>query len=180
MSSSLLIALGCALVALLVFIRWSKRVWMVASERVSRPKKLHRAKLIYLEQVFRADGPIPVIAKVDRGYRDEDGLICLVELKTRRANQPYLSDVIELSAQRFALEAQTRNRVADYGYVLIQQPGRRRKTPHRVRLLNREEIIALAKRREAILSGLVRADYACSPGLCRKCAFKSQCKPRAC
>lgn len=180
MSSSLLILLGCAIVALLVFIRWSKRAWIVASERASRPRKLRRDKLICMEQVFRAVGPIPVIAKVDRGYRDKDGLITLVELKTRHANRPYLSDVIELSAQRFALEAQTKNRVAVYGYVLIQRPGSRLKSPHRVWLLNGEEIIALAKRREALLSGLVRAEYASSPGLCRKCAFKSQCKPPAC
>ena len=82
-----------------------------------------------------------------------------------------------LSAQRFAVEAQSNDRVTHYGYVLIQHPGSRRKTAHRVKLLTNAAVIALARRREAILAGVQSADYARAPALCRGCSFLSECKP---
>ena len=71
--------------------------------------------LVYIERVFGAKSPVPIIAKLDHGYRNAEGVIILVELKTRRLNRPYLSDVIELSAQRLAVQAQKGERVAAYG-----------------------------------------------------------------
>ena len=131
---------------------------------------------MYAEQVFRVTRPIPVVAKSDRGYRHRNGLITLVELKTRHVDRVYFSDVIELSVQRFALEAQTKEPVAPHAFVLIQQAGSRRKKSHRVELLTHAEVMALAARREAILAGRVAPQYACSEGLCDRCAFKLECK----
>lgn len=177
MPSSELILFAFAVVVLLILIRWVRRARLVASEKAWRPREVQDAELVYAEQVFRGEGTVPIVAKLDRGYRNTKGMIILVELKTRRVDRPYLSDVIELSAQRFALAAQTLGRVATHGYVLVQQPGSGRRTPYRVQLLTHEKVISLAKRREAILADRKEAQYASSSGLCEQCAFKQQCKP---
>lgn len=166
-----------AVVLLLALVRWIRRVRLVAAERAWRPLGLQNAELVYVERVFRTRWPIRLVARVDRGYRQPDGSIVLVELKIRRANRAYFSDAIELSAQRVAIEGQTAGRVDDYGYVLIQQPGSRRRIALRVKLLMNEEVIALAKRREAILASPDSAEYVRVPGLCKECAFVSKCKP---
>lgn len=140
------------------------------------PRELRGAELIYAEQTFCAEGDITIIAKLDRGYRNPSGVIVLVELKTRRANRPYFSDVIELSAQRLALQAQTGEHVAAFGFVLVQRPGRMSKSAHRVDLMSAEEVGALARRREHILSGHLVPRYACSKGLCGGCMFKQACE----
>ena len=44
----------------------------------------------------------------------------LVELKTRKADKVYVSDIIELSAQRFALSIQTGELVNATGYVAVR------------------------------------------------------------
>ena len=62
------------------------------------PMELQCATLAYAEKLFRDPGPVALTAKVDRAYRVEGKALILIELKTRRPNRPYHSDVIELSA----------------------------------------------------------------------------------
>jgi len=112
-------------VVLLILVRMIWRMRIVIEERSWRPQELRDTEVVYAERVFRASRPVSIIAKLDRGYRYRNGLITLVELKTRRVDRVYLSDVIELSAQRIALQAQTREPVAPHGYVLVQQAERR-------------------------------------------------------
>jgi hypothetical protein len=150
MSSSELAAGVLAVVILWVLACWIRRI-RIHADRSWLPPDLQDAKLIYVERLFRATQPVPLVARLDRAYRRPNGVIVLVELKTRMIDRPHLSDVIELSAQRFALEAQTKDRVSDHGYVVVQRPTRQTKTAHRVRLLTGEEVMALIKRREAIL-----------------------------
>ncbi len=140
------------------------------------PRELRGAELVYAEQTFCAEGDITIVAKLDRGYRNPSGVIILVELKTRRTNQPYFSDVIELSAQRQAVQAQTGEHVAAFGFVLIQRPGRMFKSAHRVDLMSVEEVVALARRREHILNGHLTPRYSCSKRLCGGCAFMQACE----
>ena len=125
------------------------------------------------QRAFRTRWPIRLVARVDPGYRRQDGAIVLVELKTRCVKPPNFSDIIELSAQRLAVKAQRRNQVADAGYIVIQEPGSRKKTAHRVRTLTREEVIALAKWRDAIRAGLEDGQYTLAR-LCEQCAFLQQ------
>ena len=176
MSSIELAAFAFAVVLLWVLARWIRRI-RIHTDRSWLPPDLQDAALVYVERLFKATQPIPLVARLDRGYRRLNGVIVLVELKTRRVNRAFFSDVIELSAQRVAIEGQTAERVDDYGYVLIQQPGRQRRAALRVKLLMTEDVIALAKRREVILGCPDVAEYARIPGLCRDCAFLSTCKP---
>lgn len=140
------------------------------------PRELRDAQLVYAEETFRADGEFPIVAKLDRGYRDPNGRIILVELKTRGRNRPYLSDVIELSAQRLAVQMQTGERVAEFGFVLVQRPGRVFKSIHRVDLMASSAVMALAKRREHLLSGHLPPRYACSQGMCTTCSYAQACE----
>lgn len=173
-SALVLLALAAA-VALLCLIRWRYRLRLVELDKGWLPVELRHARLVYTERVFRASSPVPIVARLDRGYRNADGVIILVELKTRGLSRLYRSDVIELSAQRFAVQAQTGERVAEYGYVLVQQAGCTRKTAYRVELLPDEKVIALARRREAIMRGEALPQYAVSERLCTWCAFKREC-----
>lgn len=176
MSFSELILFALAVVVLLILGRRLWRIRLAASERGWLPAHLTSAKLVYMERQFRARRPLRLTARIDRGYRHPNGVITLVELKTRGVNRPYLSDIIELSAQRVALEAQTAEHVDDYGYVLIQRSRRAAKIPHRVKLLSTEEVIAVAKRRHAILTGEGVPQCTRFEGFCARCAFKQECK----
>ncbi len=136
--------------------------------------ELQCATLAYAEKLFRDPGSVALTAKVDRAYRVEGRALVLVELKTRRSNHPYHSDVIELSAQRVAIMRQTGEQVARHGYVVVQTEDGHR-TFHRVDLLSAAEVDALINRREAILKGLIRPQRTCSPNLCRQCEFEKKC-----
>ena len=104
----------------LLLIAGFRRTHLMASEKNWLPKLLRGAELVYIEKVFRTQQPIRLVARVDRGYRQPNGVITLLEFKTRGVNHPYLSDILELSAQRVAVQGQTGSRVDEYGYVLIQ------------------------------------------------------------
>jgi len=116
-----------------------------------------------------------MVARVDRGYRSA-GRVVLAELKTRRLAKVYPSDILELSAQRVALEAAAGEQVSDTAYVLVLEPGGRR-TVHPVRLLSREEVTHIAQRRQAILAGATEPRPARSDALCRRCSYLKRCRP---
>lgn len=147
-----------------------------ASERKWLPPELQNAELAYAERVFRARWPIPIVARLDRAYRNADGVIILVDLKTRGVNRTFFSDIIELSAQRLAVQAQTGQRVADYGFVLVKRVGAPTRICHRVKLLSTEEVNSLARRQRAILERKATAERARSTRFCSQCAFKRECK----
>lgn len=162
------------LITLLMLFAWGVRQWRRRGERAWMPTELRGATVAYAEQLFRAPGPSKVTAKVDRVYRLRSGRLILIELKTRRVDCTYLSDVIELSAQRVAITGQTGEGVAAHAYVVVHLPSGRR-TAHRVELLGAVEVDALVRRREAILAGIVRPRFACAPALCERCAFENKC-----
>ena len=96
--------------------------------------------------------------------------------KTRWSNQPFLSDVIQLSAQRLAVMGQTGQSVASYGYVMVKAPTRRAlPIAHRDRLMTDEHVVALVRRREDILADRVLPRRPQSRKTCLSCAFRGQC-----
>ena len=162
-----------------LFVAWLG--WRALQRRKNRandwmPPELRASRLAYAEQLFRSEGPASVSARVDRAYRNQAGVVTLVELKTREADRAYLSDVIELSAQRFALSSQTGEFVNAMGYVVVRIAGLRGSSVHQVDLLAADEVQALIARREALLRGAVKPQQTCRPGLCRSCAFLQPCK----
>jgi CRISPR-associated exonuclease Cas4 len=147
-----------------------------ASERASRPAELARAELVYMERLFRIQRPIGLLAKVDRVYRLRSGSLVLVELKTRGRDRAHLADVIQLSAQRLAIQAETGQRVEPYAFVSVLESARGHALRHhRVDLLGPDEVVALSRRRDAILAGEVAPRYAQSCSACARCVYNSRC-----
>lgn len=164
---------ACALVVALGI--WRYRTSSPCSSGL--PSELRSARLVYAEHQFRSAGILQIVAKLDRAYCNAAGELVLVELKTRAADRVYESDVIELSAQRVALMAQTQEAVAGHAYVFIQRPDGYPIAWHRVRLLEPLDVSALALRRQELLAGKAEPWPSCSPGLCRDCGFVQRCDP---
>lgn len=139
-----------------------------------RPWYLWHAQLAYAETIFRCSDPIALTAKVDRAYR-AGGQLHLVELKTRSQHRVYRYDVIELSAQRMAIEGDTGEAVSTVAYVLTRRPGSKNVQLHSVRLMDAKALTALAHKRLAILEGQTKPCASPSKALCRQCAYAVPC-----
>lgn len=173
MALDLLVA---AFVGILACLWWLRRFHSGLTVEVL-PPELRTARLIFAERLFRSVGLLSITAKVDRVYRNAAGELVLLELKTRQAHRAYRSDVIELSAQRVSVMAQTKQPVARHAYVLTELPEGRKTTWHRVQLMDAAAVTALALRREALVAGEADACYARTPGICRTCSFRRECQP---
>lgn len=165
-----------AILAALAWIAWRalRHGRSLSRDLAWRPWHLRHAQLAYAETLFRCSDPIALTAKVDRAYR-AGGQLHLVELKTRSQHRVYRYDVIELSAQRVAIEGDTGECVATYAHVLTQRPGSTALKRHRVKLLDAKAVAALSRRRLAILDGRVQPCRTQSPALCSKCAYAAPC-----
>jgi CRISPR/Cas system-associated exonuclease Cas4 (RecB family) len=156
------------ILVLAVHLRWRR----VKRESQWLPDELAGATLAYAERAFTARRPW-LVARVDRGYR-KDGRIWLTELKTRRQHRVYPPDVVELSAQRVAVEAESGVPVSETAYVLTQKPDGSRRV-HRVELIRKEGIESLVRRRAAILGGSLLPRRAPDPASCAACAYRAEC-----
>ena len=173
------VLVGLLAIASILGVAW----WLSKRRRagampLNLPMELRDARLQYAEQQFTATGRPSITARVDRAYRLPFGAIVLLELKTRATDRPYLSDVIELSAQRAAITLQTGEPVADQAYVAVRRPGGARPNVHPVQLMSIDEVAALALRRKAIVSGRLAPTYAGSARICSQCAFAPRCEKR--
>lgn len=167
--------LGCVAVAF-VCRHHRRSTGGVAAVLASRPDALRNAELIHVERLFRVSEPVRLVARIDRAYRLPSGLIVLVEFKTRWINRPYWSDVIQLSAQRLAMESQGQL-VAPFGYVVVRRPIKAAPyAAHRVDLMTGAGVLDLVRRREDILAGRVEPRHASHRATCRTCAFRSECE----
>jgi hypothetical protein len=175
MFGSALLVIVLATLGILVGILWSRRR-AAGPPGLVLPIELRNARLVFAEQLFRSTGKAAITARVDRAYRVASGAVVLLELKTRDRNRVYLSDVIELSAQRAAVALQTGEIVADHAYVAVLHSGGSMQGIRRVRLMAIADVIELAARREEILSGRLAPGYADSVEMCRRCAFVERCE----
>lgn len=169
-------ALAIAGLVLAVVWRRSHAAGAALAERMSRPAALRDTELVYLERVFRISKPVGLVARLDRAYRLPSGPIVLMEYKTRWINQPSLSDVIQLSAQRLAMTRQTRQVVASHAYVMVKTPARATMpTAHRVTLMSDDQVVALIRRREDLLAGRALPRPPLSVRMCDSCSFRVRC-----
>lgn len=140
------------------------------------PEKLRDATLAYVERTFRTDEHPHIVARVDRAYRSKQGLITLVELKTRDEARVYEADIIELSAQRLALSTETGEPVAPVAFVVVEWEGRRKSLP--VGLMSAGSIKTLVQRREDLLVGQLAPRPPSHLGLCEACVWRASCHPK--
>jgi CRISPR-associated exonuclease Cas4 len=169
-------SLGLAILACLAFAGWVVRAYRaIMREEKWLPKELSGAKLVYSEQLFSGPAEMPIVARVDRVYL-RDGLLHLVELKTRRRIAVYETDVIELSAQRVAVQASTGIDVGLSAFVVIEHPDTGRRHVRVVALLTEDRVAALLERRRAIIAGVLRPKETDIPGRCATCEYRGECK----
>ena len=180
--SALAWGVGCAVgvVCFALALAWRRLLETNAAraELASRPAALRDAELVYMERLFRISTPVGLVAKLDRAYRIPSGQLVLVEFKTRWSNQPCLSDVIQLSAQRMTVMGQTGQSVASHGYVMVKAPTTQAlPIAHLVNLMTDQQVVALIRRREEILAGRILPLGHLSRKTCLSCAFRAQCNP---
>jgi len=162
-------------VALVVSWQLLRRQRALVAERRDRPADLRDADLIWVESQFRSKSRWPIVARVDRAYRLPSGLVVLVELKTRSTATVRASDVIQLSAQRVAVEDELRVQVSVEAFVIF--PGRHSAPPtsRAVRLMSREQIEAVAARHRRLINGLDRPQWPDSEHVCHGCGQRAAC-----
>lgn len=138
------------------------------------PDDLVGSQLVYSEKTFAISHPIKLTVRVDRIYHD-GAAMALVELKTRCRDEVYASDIIELSAQRLAVQYGTRDRIHDFGFVLLQHPITGRRICHKVVLLSEAEVLGIANRRELLLARALLPCDAAGSGRCHRCEYRKEC-----
>lgn len=163
-------------VAAFLFALSRRSVDATADER-GLPAALRGARLAHAEETFRSSSH-RVVARLDRAY-EVGGELVLVEFKTRRANVAYMSDVIELSVQRVALQDQRRVPVSKTAWVVTQNSVTGKRQPHRVTLLGTADVEALRRRYLDTASGLGPVPApARSESQCLHCGHRDACRKR--
>ena len=168
-------AFAGAILAATIWIAY--RQWLELREYAWLPEELKGATLEFAERLFHTKWPFQLFAKIDRAYRTADGLLVLTELKRRFHQRAYRSDVVELSAQKLAIERGARRSVATVGFVVIEHPATRKRTPIPVSLLREGDLVALRQRYRLLALGAVVPEKANDMRLCRSCAYADRCKP---
>lgn len=158
--------------SLFVFYRGNRT--QEARDQRGLPDELRNAEIAYAEQTFRSHRR-KLVARLDRAYR-LDGVLKLVELKTRSRDIVYMADVIELSVQRIALQDETGQPVARDAWVVVQSSTTGARRPHRVTLLGANEIENMRERYTAISRGHLRDPRpARSIRQCETCGHRDRC-----
>ena len=170
------VIIGVAVLILGGLIGWYVRTKERTNDLIWRPRQIRAATLAYSEKTFVSRFPFPMGARVDRAYRLQNMLV-LAEFKSREHRTAYFSDVVELSAQKLAIEGSASERVAEIGYVVTEHPKTQERSATPVKMLGKQEMLALARRYHALIRGEVAPRKANQSGLCSKCPFARECKP---
>jgi len=145
-----------------------------ARDQRGLPDELQGSEIAYAERTFRSHRR-KLVARLDRAYRIE-GVLKLVELKTRSRDVVYMADIIELSVQRIALQDESGQAVARDAWVVVQSSTTGARRPHRVTLLGVNEIENMRERYAAISRGQLRDPQAArSIRQCETCGHRDRC-----
>lgn len=148
-------------------------------ERRHMPPEIAEARMVLSEELIRVRVPARIVAKPDQVYLTRQGLLVLVETKTRHSNQVRDFDRAEISVQAFAMRhgrpgRLKRHPVAPYGYIRIKREG----LPpayHRVALHSDVAVVAMRQRRIDIESQRVAPGGPVTPRICRTCGKRPTC-----
>ena len=165
------------LVALVIsiFLARTRRGPQLDSDERGLPTELRDAPLIHAEQTFRSLEH-RLVARLDRAY-DVGGEVVLVEFKTRHGDVVHLTDIIELSVQRLALQDDRGVAVSMQAWVVIEDRSSGIRSSRRVTLLDQQDVVRLRQRYLDVLEGR-EADVgtAKSCGQCRSCGHRDACR----
>jgi hypothetical protein len=154
------------------------RTWrgpQIDTDEQGLPTELRGAPLIHAEQTFRSLQH-RLVARLDRAYAI-GGEVVLVEFKTRQGNVVHLTDIIELSVQRLALQDDRGVVVSMQAWVVIEDRSSGIRSSRRVTLLDQQEVARLRQRYLDVQEGRA-ADVgtAKSCGQCRSCGHRDTCE----
>lgn len=147
-------------------------------ERQAMPDELAQGRLVFSEEEFWCNAPVPLSARVDQVFLTPSRMLVPVENKNRKRASVTESDVIELSVQAVVLAHDPRLRakgctVASYGYVRCLVGGR--PTMLRTPLLNAKQVAYLYARYHGLRQGKIAAQPAPQPWKCGKCSQRLRC-----
>ena len=138
------------------------------------PPALRGSELAYSERMFTS-ARHGLVARLDRAYR-VNGVLHLVELKTRARCEASPSDVIELSVQRIVVQEATGEAVSLRAFVAIQPIGAKHLVSVPVVLLDEEMVMRLRTRLSEVRDGRGRPPSpACSTRACANCGHVVVC-----
>lgn len=169
------------LVALFVIAGWW--IWRLNNAHDIRradtgwlPTELKNAMLVYSEKQFRTNTPFPLVARIDRGYQAPNNTIVLVDFKRRKRQIAYLSDIVEISAQRVAMRGNGVSNVAMHAYVVVIDPDTNSKTPIRIDLEDEASVERRRNHRNALLNGSAIPSRTRHKGICDGCGHQGYCQ----
>ena len=169
----------CILVIVgMVVRRWRKRHEAHFGKVTSLPGLLKHARLVYAEKKFVStafNGGWMISTRIDRGYRSSTEALVLVDLKFRKTDVVYQSDIIQLSAERFAIESGSSEDVSETAFVFLKGSAKAQGRFHAVKLMSHDSIKSLAERRIRLLAGTEQPASSGNRNTCRKCAFRREC-----
>lgn len=178
MSDAVVVVLGMLLLGGLVrFVARSlfqARVEAAESDEGWLPDELRDARLAFSEATFEGQGVCQVIARVDRAYELASGLLVLVEFKRRSRGRAFLSDIVELSVQRYAMEI-SGYQVSGRAYVVELTEGAATAKAYPVELEVRRQIERRLLKHLEVRRGIERPRGATSRAVCHGCGHRSAC-----
>lgn len=139
------------------------------------PSELRDARLVWSEKSFYSQGPVPLSVRIDRAYKLTGGDLVLVEFKRRAQRRVFMSDVVELSAQRYVLQ-RAGHFVSRRAYVVVVLPSGTCCPSVPVTL---EEAPQLEHRVACLVSLLENRTLPMGPslpGVCAECGHRGVCQ----
>jgi CRISPR-associated exonuclease Cas4 len=150
------------------------RLRRTGSDQDWLPAELRDAELLWSERAFRSDGPVPIAVRIDRAYRAAGGDLVLIEFKRRARCRVHLSDVVELSAQRYALQ-HVGHVVSRHAYVVVVLPDGTFGRSLPVDLEDAARIELRAARLVALIERRRSPRGASHPAVCASCGHRGSC-----
>lgn len=144
------------------------------ADREWLPADMHTAKLLWSEKLFRCRRPVPIVVRIDRAYRGRDGELTLIEFKRRAACRVHLSDVVELSVQRYVLQ-RAGHRVSGRAHVVVVPSGGGCIRGLAVELEDAQRVEQRVARLLALREQRIRPNGAVHVAVCRGCGHQEVC-----
>lgn len=170
----MLVVVLAAVVVCMLAVGRLVRLRRLGSDQDWFPPELRGAELLWSEKAFRSDGPVRIAVRIDRAYRLAGGVIALVEFKRRAQRRVYLSDVVELSTQRYTLQ-QAGHIVSAQAYVVVTLPHGVRTRALPVALEDAQTVERRVLRLVALTKQRVSPDGPASPAICNGCGHRKAC-----
>jgi CRISPR/Cas system-associated exonuclease Cas4 (RecB family) len=144
------------------------------SDEAWLPDELRGARLAFSEATFEGQGVCQVVARVDRTYELASGLLVLVEFKRRSRGRVFLSDIVELSVQRYAMEM-SGYQVSRRAYVVELTGGSSAARRLPVELEEQAQVERRLLRHLNVRRRTERPRGATSAAVCQGCGHQSVC-----